>query len=93
MEDLNTPEFLHKVKRTIYEQLRDLPSAPGVQMQGEHSITYSLNVRETDHLFLQTFRGWVMMTMTTSSRRLIEPIPTSGSQVCRLRDQGHSCRS
>lgn len=34
MEDLNTPEFLHKVKRAIFEQLRDRQPAPGIQMQG-----------------------------------------------------------
>ncbi|KAJ9124156.1 hypothetical protein QFC22_000953 [Naganishia vaughanmartiniae] len=33
MEDMNTPEYLAKVKRAVYENLRDLEAAPGVQMQ------------------------------------------------------------
>ncbi|KAJ9106196.1 histone deacetylase [Naganishia friedmannii] len=33
MEDMNTPEYLAKIKRAVYENLRDLDAAPSVQMQ------------------------------------------------------------
>jgi hypothetical protein len=35
MEDMNTPEFMDKLKRSIFENLRDKTAAPSVQMQGE----------------------------------------------------------
>jgi histone deacetylase 1/2 len=33
MEDLNTPEYLGKIQRAIYENLREKEAAPGIQMQ------------------------------------------------------------
>ena len=35
MEDLNTPEYLAKIQRAIYENLREKEAAPGIQMQSE----------------------------------------------------------
>jgi hypothetical protein len=35
MEDMNTPEYLNKIKRAVYENLRDIDAAPSVQMQSE----------------------------------------------------------
>ncbi len=35
MEDMNTPEFIHKLKSLIFDQLRDKTAAPGVQGHGE----------------------------------------------------------
>ena len=34
MEDLNTPQYLHNLKRVIFESLRLKNFAPSVQMQG-----------------------------------------------------------
>lgn len=35
MEDMNTTEYLSKIKRAIYENLRDIDAAPSVQMHSE----------------------------------------------------------
>ena len=35
MTNQNTPEYLDKIKTRLFENLRMLPHAPGVQMQGE----------------------------------------------------------
>ncbi len=35
MEDMNTPEYLHKIKRSIFEMMRDRDSTPGIQIGGE----------------------------------------------------------
>ena len=35
MEDMNTTEYLSKIKRAVYENLRDIDAAPSVQMQSE----------------------------------------------------------
>ncbi len=34
MANQNTPEYLDKIKARLFENLRMLPHAPGVQMQG-----------------------------------------------------------
>lgn len=34
MANQNTPEYLDKIKTRLFENLRMLPHAPGVQMQG-----------------------------------------------------------
>ena len=34
MANQNTPEYLDKIKTRLYENLRMLPHAPSVQMQG-----------------------------------------------------------
>lgn len=38
MEDLNTPEYLAKIQRAIYENLREKEAAPGIQMQSEFAL-------------------------------------------------------
>ena len=35
MANQNTPEYLDKIKTRLFENLRMLPHAPGVQMQGK----------------------------------------------------------
>ena len=35
MANQNTPEYMDKIKTRLFENLRMLPHAPGVQMQGE----------------------------------------------------------
>ncbi len=34
MANQNTPEYLDKIKTRLFENLRMIPHAPGVQMQG-----------------------------------------------------------
>ena len=47
MANQNTPEYLDKIKARLFENMRMLPHAPGVQMTG----TYT---RSGNHEFLQT---------------------------------------
>ena len=35
MTNQNTTEYLHKIRQRLFENLRMLPHAPGVQMAGE----------------------------------------------------------
>lgn len=39
MANQNTPEYLDKIKTRLFENLRMLPHAPGVQMQGGYLIS------------------------------------------------------
>ena len=48
MANQNTPEYLEKVKTRLFENLRMLPHAPGVQMQGT-------NGNQSVFLFLELF--------------------------------------
>jgi len=51
MTNQNTPEYLDKIKTRLFENLRMLPHAPGVQMQGEWSLV----------LFCRTNTGQLMV--------------------------------
>lgn len=42
MTNQNTPDYLDKIKTRLFENLRMLPHAPGVQMQGDSSHGFCL---------------------------------------------------
>ena len=45
MANQNTTEYLDKIKTRLFENLRMLPHAPGVQMQGQFTHTSSMIVQ------------------------------------------------
>lgn len=44
MDDLNTPEYLDKIKAQVFENLRHTGHAPSVQSQGTHDTSTCLVV-------------------------------------------------
>ncbi len=80
MEEMNTPEYIHKLKQSIFENMRDKDAAPGIQMQGgaKAQAPDSGNcVPDTSPL--QRCPNSRMMTMTT--RMKTWRIQTSGTAV------------
>ncbi len=45
MANQNTPEYLDKIKTRLFENLRMLPHAPGVQIQGEFQTLKHLHFK------------------------------------------------
>lgn len=39
-EDFNTPEYLNKIKASVFEQMRDRTPAPSVGMQGTFLFSF-----------------------------------------------------
>ena len=40
MNNQNTTDYLHKIRQRMFENLRMLPHAPGVQMAGKNNILH-----------------------------------------------------
>ena len=76
MSDHNTPEYLDKLRETVFEVLREHIGAPSVQMQGQSKQCVGKLPADT----LQKYQRWRMTTrMRTNSRTW--RAKTSGDQV------------
>jgi hypothetical protein len=70
MEDLNTPEYLAKIQRAVYENLREKEAAPGIQMMSKLLWTISCATDEYVYRFPQVSQNWTMMTRMERKMRI-----------------------
>lgn len=80
MTNLNTTDYLDKVKNRLYENLRMLPHAPGVQVQAIPDDSVSMEVDEANEDLEADENKDVRLTKTDKDKRIMADNEYSDSE-------------